>query len=127
MAFVKGKVKTILRLEGLCILFTAVFFFVRINGDWGLFAWFFLVPDLAFVGYLLSHKAGAFAYNCTHSMIGALIFLMFSVVSGNEVWTSVSLIWFSHIGFDRALGYGLKYSSGFHDTHLGKIGIKSNT
>ena len=26
------------------------------------------------------------------------------------------------IGFDRALGYGLKYSAGFSFTHLGLIG-----
>jgi hypothetical protein len=32
------------------------------------------------------------------------------------------LIWIAHIGFDRALGYGQKYSSGFGDTHLGRIG-----
>jgi len=28
----------------------------------------------------------------------------------------------AHIGFDRALGYGLKYSKGFGYTHLGRIG-----
>ena len=27
-----------------------------------------------------------------------------------------------HVGLDRALGYGLKYPSGFGDTHLGAIG-----
>jgi len=27
----------------------------------------------------------------------------------------------AHIGFDRALGYGLKYPSGFKDTHLGRV------
>ena len=31
-------------------------------------------------------------------------------------------IWAAHIGFDRMLGYGLKYTSGFNDTHLGRIG-----
>ena len=35
---------------------------------------------------------------------------------------SLSLIWVAHIGADRALGYGLKYSSAFQDTHLGRIG-----
>ena len=30
------------------------------------------------------------------------------------------LIWIAHIGFDRALGYGLKYPTGFGDTHLGR-------
>jgi hypothetical protein len=29
------------------------------------------------------------------------------------------LIWTAHIGFDRALGIGLKYPTGFGDTHLG--------
>jgi Domain of unknown function (DUF4260) len=28
----------------------------------------------------------------------------------------------AHIGFDRMLGYGLKYASGFGDTHLSRIG-----
>lgn len=28
----------------------------------------------------------------------------------------------AHVGFDRALGYGLKLPTGFKDTHLGRIG-----
>lgn len=35
---------------------------------------------------------------------------------------AAGLIWSAHIGFDRALGYGLKYASGFGATHLGRIG-----
>ena len=35
---------------------------------------------------------------------------------------SISMIWLAHIGFDRTLGYGLKYSAGFGFTHLGRIG-----
>jgi hypothetical protein len=37
---------------------------------------------------------------------------------------SIALIWLAHIGIDRALGYGLKYSAGF--THLGRIGKDAN-
>lgn len=33
----------------------------------------------------------------------------------------VATIWAAHIGFDRALGYGLKYPTGFADTHLGPL------
>ena len=33
-----------------------------------------------------------------------------------------ALIWAAHIGFDRALGYGLKYPTSFGETHLGRIG-----
>jgi hypothetical protein len=39
---------------------------------------------------------------------------------------SIAMIWLAHIGFDRALGYGLKYASGFSSTHLGRIGKPSN-
>ena len=35
---------------------------------------------------------------------------------------TLSLIWFAHIGMDRALGYGLKYDADFKDTHLRRIG-----
>ena len=35
---------------------------------------------------------------------------------------AAALIWIAHIGLDRALGYGLKYATGFGDTHLGHIG-----
>jgi Domain of unknown function (DUF4260)/Transposase domain (DUF772) len=37
------------------------------------------------------------------------------------------VIWCAHIGFDRALGYGLKYSAGFGFTHLGLIGPFTKT
>jgi Domain of unknown function (DUF4260) len=35
---------------------------------------------------------------------------------------SIAMIWLAPIGIDRALGYGLKYASGFGVTHLGRIG-----
>ncbi len=35
---------------------------------------------------------------------------------------AIALIWINHIGVDRLLGYGLKYSEGFGVTHLGRLG-----
>jgi len=32
-----------------------------------------------------------------------------------------SLIWLAHIGFDRMLGFGLKYPTRFADTHLARV------
>jgi hypothetical protein len=32
-------------------------------------------------------------------------------------------VWTAHIGVDRAVGYGLKYPSGFGDTHLSRTGV----
>jgi hypothetical protein len=34
----------------------------------------------------------------------------------------IALIWANHIGVDRLMGYGLKYSDGFGWTHLGRLG-----
>jgi hypothetical protein len=60
------------------------------------------------------------AYNSAHSTIGPLALgLIGTVVPGALPF---ALIWAAHIGFDRALGYGLKYASGFSHTHLGRIG-----
>jgi hypothetical protein len=39
----------------------------------------------------------------------------------NQSWDWLLLIWIAHIGLDRAIGYGLKYPTGFRDTHLGKV------
>jgi hypothetical protein len=36
--------------------------------------------------------------------------------------TALAVILLAHIAADRALGYGLKYATGFKDTHLGRIG-----
>ena len=33
----------------------------------------------------------------------------------------LGLIWLTHIGVDRAIGYGLKYPTGFKDTHLKRV------
>jgi hypothetical protein len=34
----------------------------------------------------------------------------------------IAIIWLAHIGMDRVVGYGLKYSAGFGFTHLGRVG-----
>jgi hypothetical protein len=37
------------------------------------------------------------------------------------------IILFAHSSMDRLFGYGLKYFTGFSDTHLGKIGKEMKT
>jgi hypothetical protein len=56
---------------------------------------------------------GAIAYNLSHSYIGALACLLAGVLLPHPLWLAAGLIWAAHIGFDRALGYGLKYAQGF--------------
>lgn len=38
-----------------------------------------------------------------------------------ELLVQIALIWITHIGVDRALGYGLKYPTAFKDTHLQRV------
>jgi hypothetical protein len=117
-----GGVRVLLRFEGLCVLVISLLAYARFGDGWAIFALFFLTPDLSFLGYLAGPKFGAALYNCAHSFIGALAVLAVGVFASVAVAATVGLIWSAHIGFDRALGYGLKYSAGFGFTHLGLIG-----
>lgn len=119
---VSGGVRVLLRLEGLCILVASVLAYAKFGNGWGTFALFFFAPDLSFAGYLAGSKVGAMAYNLAHSLVGALAVLAAGVLLSAPVAVSAGIIWLAHIGFDRALGYGLKYAAGFKFTHLGVIG-----
>jgi hypothetical protein len=96
--------------------------YAKLGYGWGFFALFFLVPDLSLFAFLAGSRTGAAFYNATHSLIGAAAVLAFGSLSGSALAISVGLVWCAHIGFDRMLGYGLKYASGFGFTHLGLIG-----
>jgi Domain of unknown function (DUF4260) len=119
---VGGAPKLLLRLEGLAMAAGAVFFYERLGGSGLFFAVLFFVPDLTFFAYLLSPRAGAIAYNAAHTTLGPLAVLTAAAWFGSHVGELIALIWLAHVGFDRALGYGLKYPTAFGDTHLGRIG-----
>jgi len=118
----KGVVRVVLRLEGLCVLVAASVAYSKFGLGWGTFALFFLTPDISFLGYLAGPKIGAVSYNLAHSYSGAVACLVAGLVLPAPTILGIGLIWCAHIGFDRALGYGLKYSDGFSFTHLGRIG-----
>lgn len=115
-----GAVRGLLRLEGLAVLALCGYLFAWGGHSWLLLAMLFLVPDVSFAAYLAGPRAGALAYNLMHSYVGP------AVLAGAFIATNrppvIALVWAAHIGFDRFLGYGLKYPTGFRDTHLGTIG-----
>ncbi|MGY3040308.1 ABC-type Na+ efflux pump permease subunit [Rhodanobacter sp. TND4EL1] len=119
---VSGGVRTVIRLEGLCVLVVSLLAYAKFGGSWGIFALCFFVPDLSFLGYLAGPRAGAVSYNSLHSYIGALALLAAGIFLSASVAATAGIIWMAHIGFDRSLGYGLKYQAGFGLTHLGFIG-----
>lgn len=115
-----GSVRWWLRIEGLATLGAAVYVYAWGGHSWLLFAALFLAPDLGFLGYLAGARMGAMVYNVLHSYtIPVAIAAAFYTMDRPLV---LPLIWIAHIGFDRLLGYGLKYPTAFADTHLGRIG-----
>ena len=87
----------------------------------------FLLPDLSLAAYLAGPRVGAIAYNAAHSTLGGLGLAIVGVLTGNATLVAGAAIWLGHVGFDRMLGYGLKYATGFRHTHLGLIGRRHTT
>jgi hypothetical protein len=119
---ISGSVRTIVRFEGLVILAAGLVAYSYLGVSWLYFFVLFLVPDLSLLGYFAGSKFGAISYNVAHSLIGPMIATGVGLYLDHVPLLCASVIWISHIGFDRALGYGLKYADGFHYTHLGVIG-----
>lgn len=123
---VRGGPALILRVEGLAVLVAACVAYSKLGGSWGWFAALFLVPDLAMLGYLIDSRVGATSYNAAHSTLGGLALAALGVMLGSHAMLLGASVWIAHVGFDRALGYGLKYASAFGDTHLGQIARKKS-
>lgn len=115
---VGGAPNLILRAEGGAVLVAAAWGFAVTGESWWLFALLFLAPDLAMLGYLSGSRLGAAAYNAAHTYLLPLTLLAAGQLAGAPLLTSLGLIAAAHIGFDRMLGFGLKYARGFKATHL---------
>ena len=109
------------RLDGLAALGLAIAAYAMLGQSWLVFGLLFLVPDLAMVGYLRSPKVGARSYNLVHTYAAPALLALLGFAIGPLAY-GLAAIWVGHIGFDRALGYGLKFDTGFGDTHLGAKG-----
>jgi uncharacterized protein DUF4260 len=117
-----GGVRGLLRLEGAAAFGAAVALYAHAGFSWPMFAFGFFAPDLAMVGYVAGPRAGAALYNLVHTYALALVIVAAGFLGGLPVLAACGLILIAHIGFDRALGFGLKYSTAFGDTHLGRGG-----
>lgn len=121
-AAVTGSVLTLLRLEGLAVAVVSAVLFARTGASWWLFAALWLVPDLSMMGYLAGACWGARSYNAVHSYVVPGVLALSALLPHAHAILPIALIWVSHIGVDRLMGYGLKYSDGFGWTHLGRLG-----
>jgi hypothetical protein len=119
---VTGGPRILLRLEGLTLLAVATLLYVVWGVSWWIYAVLFLAPDLSFLGYLAGPRVGALVYNAGHSYMAPMVLMVTGFGTASPLLLSIAIIWLAHIGIDRALGFGLKYSLGFGFTHLGRIG-----
>jgi len=108
----------LLRVEGVSVLGLSAFFYHESHASWILFALLFLVPDLFMLGYLVNTRVGAAAYNLVHTLFVPGGLIIAAILASRSQLLPFLLIWTAHIGFDRMLGYGLKYPTRFKDTHL---------
>jgi hypothetical protein len=121
---VAGAPRVLLRLEGAAVLAAACVGYAVATpaAGWSWFAALFLVPDVSMLGYLAGRRIGAVTYNVGHSYVSPAMLALLGWHFGYAATPTMALIWVAHIGFDRMMGYGLKYASGFGDTHLGRKG-----
>ena len=119
---VTGLPRLLLRLEGACVLAVALWLYAHHGAGRLVFALLFLAPDLSMFGYLLGPRTGAHVYNAAHTYLLPFALAGLSLLFEGTWLLAVALIWTAHVGFDRLLGYGLKYPRAFQQTHLGRIG-----
>jgi len=111
-----------LRLEGLAALVAGIAAYAYLGGGWLLFIPAILLVDLSMVGYLANPRLGAMTYNAAHQWATGLAVAGIGLATGVNAVVLLGAVLIAHVGFDRALGYGLKLPTSFGDTHLGWIG-----
>jgi hypothetical protein len=111
----------LLRAEGAALAAGALVLYAREDFGVVLLLVLALAPDVAFLGYLVGPRAGAAAYNASHTTLGPIVLGVAGVLSDADLAVQLALIWLAHIGIDRLLGYGLKYPDRFRETHLQRL------
>jgi len=117
-----GAVRTWLRLEGLAAFVLGLALFGAGGGNWLFLIPLLLLPDVSAAGFLAGPRIGTFTYNLVHNWVPGIVMLGIGAWLGSPTVLLVAAILVAHVGMDRAVGYGLKLPSSFHDTHLGRMG-----
>lgn len=113
--------KNILKLEEIAQFGLGIYLFSLLPYAWWWFLVLLLSPDIGMLGYVFGNKIGAFSYNLLHHKGIAIGCYLLGVYLVNEPLQCAGSILFAHAAFDRIMGYGLKYDTGFKVTHLGNL------
>jgi hypothetical protein len=112
----------LLKLEELAMFALSISLIAGLPYAWYWWLVWILAPDLSMIAYLGGNKMGAIGYNLVHHKGVAIAVYLTGLYTRHAAVEYAGLILFGHSCMDRGLGYGLKYFSGFGDTHLGKMG-----
>jgi hypothetical protein len=113
--------RILLHAEGAVVAAAAIAVYFHAGYAWWLLVALVLAPDLAMVGYLAGSRVGAVSYDVAHTYALAVALATAGWLADADLALRLGLVWIVHIGVDRALGYGLKYPTGFKDTHLQRV------
>jgi hypothetical protein len=111
----------LLHVEGAVIAAAAIALYFHLDYPWWLLLVLALAPDLSMLGYVAGPVAGRAAYDAAHTYAVPVGLAAIGVLADSDLAVQIGLVWTAHIGIDRAIGYGLKYRSGFKDTHLQRV------
>lgn len=114
--------KNIIRLEEAAMFALSIYLFSLLPFDWWWYVILILAPDISMLGYAAGNKVGAICYNLFHHKGVAIVVYIAGLYFHHDILQLTGLILFGHSSMDRMMGYGLKYYTGFKDTHWGKIG-----
>lgn len=114
-------VAAILRLEALVVLALSLGVYSYLGSSWWLFALLVLAPDLAALGFVGGSSFGAWCYDMAHTYLAPALLAAAGFVMREPLVMALAAIWFAHIGFDRLIGYGLKFGGNSKDTHLTRL------
>lgn len=111
-----------LRADGVAAFATGLALYGWLGGWWLAAVPLLLEPDASMIGYLRGPQVGAFTYNLAHNWALGLGILGLGLAIDVTGIALAGTVLIAHTGIDRAMGYGLKLPTSFHDTHLGRIG-----
>lgn len=118
----RGWTRPWLRAEGVAAFVAGLALYGWLGGWWLAVVPLLLLPDASMIGYLRGPRLGAITYNLAHNWALGLAVLGLGLAIDLTGIALAGAILIAHTGMDRALGYGLKLPTSFHDTHLGRIG-----
>ena len=114
--------KQLIKWEEAAMFLLSIVLISRLPYAWYWWLVWILAPDLSMVAYLGGNRVGAIGYNIVHHKGVAIMLYLVGLFMSHPALEYAGMILFGHSSMDRCMGYGLKYFSGFQNTHLGRIG-----